>query len=146
MTTIACNKKQMVSDSKVSLAHKGFTYPAIKIVKAGKVLIGAAGDGGDCTRFLKWAENGFKGAEPKWGDTTTDDQIVGLVVRDEGIFIWSRGDPEPERIEADYFAVGSGGKAARAVMMMGGDPVKAVEIACLVDDLNSGPPLQILDL
>ena len=136
----------MVSDSKVSLAHKGFSYPAIKIVKAGKMVIGAAGDGGDCTRFLKWGENGFKGAEPKWTDTTSDDQIVGLVLKEDGIYLWSRGDPEPEKVLAEFFAIGSGGKAARIALMLDVDPIKAVELACLVDDLNSGPPLQVLEL
>ena len=146
MTTIACNRVKMASDSKVSLAHKGFSYPAIKIMKGPNIVVGAAGDGGDCSRFLKWALGGFKGAEPKWKDTTTEDMVVGLVLRPEGISIWSIGDPEPELVQGDFFAIGSGGKAARAAIMRGATPEEAVEIAFQVDDLNTGPPLQVLEL
>ena len=118
MTTIACNKQKMISDSKVSMEHKGISYPAIKIIKIGNTLFGAAGTGSDCSKFLKWAGSGFKGTEPKWIDTSSHDQV---------------------------FVFGSGGKAARAAMILGSDPVQAVEIACQVDDLYSGLPLQIIE-
>ena len=136
----------MVSDSKVSVEQKGLSYPAIKIVKIGNTLLGAAGVGSDCSRFLKWAGGNFKGAEPKWVDTSSDDQVLGLIVNEEGIHMWAIGDKDqPERIEAEFFAIGSGGKAARAAMILGADPIAAVEIACQVDDLYSGPPLQIIE-
>ena len=146
MTTIACNKQKMISDSKVSMEHKGISYPAIKIIKIGNTLFGAAGTGSDCSKFLKWAGSGFKGTEPKWIDTSSDDQVVGLIVNEDGIYIWEIGDKDqPEKIESEFFAIGSGGKAARAAMILGSDPVQAVEIACQVDDLYSGLPLQIIE-
>lgn len=148
MTTIVATKEIMVSDSRVSIAEWGFAYPAIKIVKVNGMLIGASGDGGDCTRFLEWGKKGFKEKdEPKWKNPPPqEDAIVGLILKDDGIYIWTYGSPEPERIEADYFAIGSGGKAARAAMLMGADAHAAVEIACQVDNIYSGLPIQTLNL
>lgn len=137
----------MVSDSKVTVEHKGFTYPAAKIIRVGGRIIGASGHAGDCTRFLEWAKKDFKGAEPKWKEASgSEDSVLGLVLDANGIHIYSPGDPEPEKVNADFFAVGSGGKAARAAMKLGLDPIKAVELACDVDDFYSGLPLQILKL
>lgn len=135
----------MASDSRVTVESKGEAYPAVKIVRKGGMLLGASGHGGDCTRFLKWASGKFQDKEPKWHDQT-DDHVVGIVVKEDGIYVWTPGDPEPERVEADSWAIGSGGKAARAAMLMGADPVKAVEIACQVDALYSALPVQILKL
>jgi ATP-dependent protease HslVU (ClpYQ) peptidase subunit len=147
VTTIAANREMMVADSKVTVEHKGLTYPATKMVRANGKIFGASGNGGDCTRFLEWAKKDFKGQAPKWQEANgSEDSVIGLVLDSDGIYIYSPGDPEPERINADYFAVGSGGKPARAAMMLGCDPIKAVEIACAVDDFYSGPPLQILKL
>jgi len=145
MTTIACNREMIVSDSMVSFAHKGIWYPAIKLVRGPGLVAGASGDGSDCSRFLKWAANGMKGPIPKWTDTTSDDQVLALVLKEDGIYAWSVGDPEPERIEADYFAVGSGGKPARIAMKYGADPIQAVRDAMTVD-LFSGGEIQILKL
>jgi ATP-dependent protease HslVU (ClpYQ) peptidase subunit len=147
MTTVACNREMMVSDSKVTLEHKAMTYPATKIVRAGTRIVGASGHGGDCTRFLEWAKKDFKGAVPKWHEQQgSEDSVLGLVLDADGIYIYSPGDPEPERVNAESFAIGSGGKSARVAMILGCDPVKAVELACVVDDFYSGPPLQILKL
>jgi hypothetical protein len=147
MTTIAANLEMMVADSKVTVEHKGITYPATKIVRAGSRIVGASGHGGDCTRFLEWARKDFKGAAPKWHEPQgSEDSVLGLVLDSDGIYIYSPGDPEPEKVNAEFFAVGSGGKAARAAMKLGLDPIKAVELACEVDDFYSGLPIQVLSL
>lgn len=137
----------MVSDSKVTLEHKGTTYPATKIVRAGNRIVGASGHGGDCTRFLEWAKKDFKGQPPKWHEAQgSEDSVLGLVLDADGIYIYSPGDPEPEKVNAEFWAVGSGGKPARAAMKLGLDPIKAVELACEIDDFYSGLPLQVLKL
>ena len=145
MTTVVANRDMIVSDSMVSVAHKDLWYPAKKLVRGPGLIAGASGHGGDCSRFLEWAAAGMKGKPPKMDDTTTDDQVFALVVKEDGIYAWSVGDPEPEKIEAEFFAVGSGGKAARVAMMLGKDPVEACQLACEVD-LWSAPPLQVLHL
>ena len=148
MTTVASNRTTMISDSRVSISEKGFAYPAVKIIKTKGILVGASGDGGDCTRFLNWAKEGFKEKDqPKWKTPQySEDEIVGLILKDDGIYIWTQGGPEAERIEADFFAIGSGGKAARAANLMGADIETCVKVACEVDNVFSGLPLQILNL
>lgn len=146
MTTIVANRDMIVSDSMVSVAHKSIWYPAVKIVKAHGMLAGASGDGADCSRFLAWVQAGMKPKdEPKWRDTTSDDQIMALIVKEDGVYAWAVGDSGPERIEADFFAVGSGGKAADAAMRLGKSPIEAVTMACDID-LWSALPIQVLYL
>ena len=146
MTTIVANRDMIVSDSKVSLAHKGIWYPASKLIRGPGLVAGASGDGGDCTRFLKWAAGGCKPKdEPKWRDTTSEDQVLALVLKEDGIYAFSVGDPEPELVDADFFAIGSGGKAARVAMKYGADPIQALHDAIEVD-LWSGGKVQVLHL
>src|SRR3990167_6997376 len=108
MTTITCNRDLMASDSRVSIAEKGFAYPATKIIKTNGMLVGASGDGGDCTRFLEWAKKGLKEKDiPKWKTPQySEDEIVGIILKPDGIYLWTNGGPEPERVEAEFFAIG----------------------------------------
>lgn len=144
MTTIVAVKGCMLSDSKVTLG-KGYSYPATKIVKAKGMLVGAAGHAGDCSRFLDWAQDGFTiKSRPKFDCASGhEDAIDGLIVKEDGIYYFCPEYPFPERINADFYAIGSGSKAARAAMLMGAEPERALEIAMQVDDF-SGPPVQIL--
>jgi hypothetical protein len=146
MTTIACDREQMVSDSRVTTPG-GPSYPAVKIIRVKDRIIGACGHNGDCTRFLEWAKKEFKGTEPKWILPASDESAVeGIVLDKDGIYLWNSGDPEPERLlNVEQFAVGSGGCAARVAMILGKSVTEAVELACRVDD-NSGMPLQVLKL
>jgi hypothetical protein len=150
MTTIAASLDAgvMASDSNVTVEAKGVNYPATKIVRGkGGSLIGASGHAGDCTRFLKWAAAKFSDKEPKWAEAEgQEDSVMGMVMTKEGIYVWTQGDPEPELVNARFFSIGSGSKAARAAMLLGADPVKAVEIACEVDKMYSALPVQILRL
>lgn len=141
MTTIAVSVTLgiMASDSQVTVESKGITYPATKIVRKGAMLIGAAGHAGDCTRFLKWAQGKFQDKEPKWAETEDEDKVIGIILDKNGISIWNDGDPEPERIEAETFAIGSGGKAARVAMLLGKTPEEAVVLACQVDPYSAAP-------
>lgn len=149
MTTIAANRELMASDSKVTLDGFGISYPALKIFRGKDCVVGAAGDGENSTLLIEWAKNGFKAASrPKFRrkkDAADDADAVLLILRSSGLFLLTDSDSEPERIEADFFAVGSGGLAARVAMMQGADPVRAVELACAVDD-QSGLPVQVIRL
>lgn len=148
MTVIVANREMMISDTRVSIADIGFAYPALKMVRANGMVFGASGDGGDCTRFLEWGKKGFKEKdEPKWKNPPPNaDYILGLILKEDGLYLWSYGSPEPERIEADCFAIGSGGKAARAALAMGATLEQAAEIACQIDNIYCGLPLISLSL
>lgn len=147
MTTIVASvsHKIMVADSKVTIG-KGISYPTTKIIKAHGVIAGAAGDAGDCSRFLEWAKDEFKSkSKPKFQVMQGDDLIDALVIMSSGIYFYSPGYPDLEKINADFYAIGSGGKPARAAMMLGATPLQAAEIAASCDDY-SGPPFMVLEL
>jgi ATP-dependent protease HslVU (ClpYQ) peptidase subunit len=148
MTTIVASTAHgiMVADSKVTIG-KGISYPTTKIVKInGSMIAGAAGHAGDCSRFLEWATDDFKPkSKPKFEDFSSDGMIDALVLKKDGIYFYSPGYPSLEKINAEFYAIGSGGKPARAALLMGADPVKAAELACQVDDY-SGLPLLVLEL
>jgi hypothetical protein len=140
----------MISDSRVS-SEDGQSYPAKKIFKSKRdgeaFIIGATGLSSDCTKLIKWAIAGFKGTEPKWYATRPEDAVVGIILKDSGIHIWNLGDgPDPEKIESDYWAIGSGGKPARVALMLGKTAEEAMEFAIKVDEMFSGPPIQIIKL
>lgn len=134
----------MYSDSKVSVDSLGIDYPAIKIMRGKDCIAGAAGNAGDCSRFLEWAKDGFKGKEPNWFAKlqSAEEYLLGLVLKDDGIYIFMPGDPM-ERIEADFFAIGSGSKAARVALLLGKTPEEALELAFQVDP-GCGGPIQVL--
>ena len=140
------HKGRPYADSRVTWDEMGLEYPAAKIVRCKNGdLAGAAGHAGDCQRFMEWADNGFKGHEPKWKSTGNGDDVLGgLVVRKSGIFVFSRGCPLEEVI-LPYFAIGSGGKPARVAMLLGKTPEEAMELAYQVDP-GSGGEIQILRL
>ena len=135
----------MVSDSKVTIG-KGYSYPTTKIVKTKGMLVGAAGLSGDCSRLLEWANDEFKAkSKAKFEATLEEDKVDALIVKDDGIYYFCTDYSFPEKINADFYGIGSGSKAARAAMIMGATPEQAVEVACQVDDF-SGLPIQILTL
>jgi hypothetical protein len=145
MTTIAANLKCMASDSRATLSE-GLSYPTDKIKKVKKMLVGVCGHGGDCSRFLDWAARDFKEPAPKWHcKPDSDDSIVALVLKSDGVYVFVQTDPEPERVNAPYYAIGTGGQPARIAMKLGKTPAEAVDLAMEVDDL-SGPPVQVLEL
>jgi ATP-dependent protease HslVU (ClpYQ) peptidase subunit len=145
MTTIAASLDTMASDSRVSVGG-GTSYPAEKIRRVRKMLVGACGHGGDCSRFLEWAARDFKEPQPKWHCRPNDDEaIFCLVLKSDGLYAFTQTDPEPEKINAGFFAIGSGGKAARVALILGKSPEEAVTLACEVDGF-SGLPVQVLKL
>lgn len=139
----------MASDQKVTVGQ-GTSYKATKVVsiKTGKtkMLVGACGHGGDCSRFLDWAKREFKDPVPKWVcDPNDEESLFAMILKPDGIYLFVQTDPEPEKSNEPFFAIGSGGKAARVAMMLGKDPKEAVELACLVDD-NTGGPVEVFQL
>ena len=145
MTTIAANLEAMASDSKVDCGM-GVSYKAVKIVRVKKMIVGACGDGGDCSRLLEWAERDFKEPRPKWEqEDGSEEAIWALVLRADGLYFFTQTDPEPEKMDEPHFAIGSGGKAARVALLLGKTPEEAVDLACQVDG-GSGLPVQVLYL
>ena len=142
MTTIATNRKTMVSDSKVNVETKteDRQYSATKIFECNGELIGCAGDNKYIELFTKWY--GSKKKKPVFPN---DIDFEALILRKDGSIVYYDDALACDVIKQDFFAIGSGGNAARAAMIMGANPQEAVAIACQVDP-HSAPPFQVLEL
>lgn len=140
MTTIAANHEVMASDSKITMETKtdARTYTASKLVVKMGSIIGTAGSVDLCDKFIAWY-----GTKKKKPNFPKDADFEGLVLTHEGTLIHFDETLARNVVRDGFFAVGSGGHAALAVLHLGHDPIRAVEIACLVDPF-SGPPVQVM--
>lgn len=146
MTTIAATKDELAGDRMVWDEGRGAWYPAMKVKRLKNMVVGAAGDSSDCMRFLDWAEEDFnQKKKPKFDCADTDEAATILIVKAEGIFIMSCSDPYPEFVAADYYAIGSGGKAALGALYSGKSLEEAMSIAHAIDPYTR-PPFDFLPL
>jgi ATP-dependent protease HslVU (ClpYQ) peptidase subunit len=141
MTTIVATREAIGGDTMVSCEAKAIFYPSKKVMRIKNDLIGAAGDAGDCVRFLDWAKHDFaEKKKPKFTEEAgSEDESLILLVNAEGIFTMSTTDPYPELIESDFFAIGSGGKAAMGAFHRGATIEEALAIAAKVDPYTREP-------
>lgn len=139
MTTVAADFESgvMVSDSKCTTGD--VWTPTRKVWRHNGELIGVAGDLHQASKFLRWYTGGRKGPFPgKSGD------FEAMILRPDGLFhVFESGLELKE--ERGFFAIGSGQKAALAILVAGLGAEKAVEIACQVD-VGSGGDLQVFRL
>ena len=147
MTTIAATLDALAGDRMVTDGSSATWYPAVKVRRIKGAVIGAAGDAGDATRLMDWAEHGFaEKKRPKFllaaGD---EDAAVMLVLTADGIHIMSTSDPYPEKIADGTYAIGSGGKAAWAALLAGRSLEEAMQAAYNCDPYTR-PPFDILPL
>lgn len=131
MTTIAADARSgvMVSDSRASDSTTWF--PMTKVHRIDGELIGCAGDLKDIATWLKWMRAGKKGVAPKVAN------FEGLLLRSDGVYEVT-SDGHVQIIERGFHAVGSGGHAAMAALILGHDIKEAVETACMVDAQSGG--------
>lgn len=125
----------MVSDSKTS--DGDVKWSSQKIERIGDTLIGCAGDCVDIEKFIKWRRG--KGRKPK-----LTNEFSGLQLDAEGVWLWDK-KLEPFPAGREYHAIGTGAKAALAAFSLGAAAIKAVEVACEIDDGSEGP-IQMLKL
>lgn len=130
MTTIIADARAglMASDSQWS---DGDAIGSVrKVFRVRGELVGFAGTVEDITTTLAWFRSGFSGPPPR-------DDCVALILRRSGIYTWSPVDGEM-REDAPFFAIGTGGKCARAAMLAGADCRKAIRIASTIDAETGG--------
>lgn len=146
MTIIVASLELMASDSRVS-SEDGSFYTAKKIfIAKDGAIVGAAGDGGDCSRFVEWAQGGWR-TRPKFSTSSSNDEesMEALILRKDGLYYFAPDYPSPEKLEDPFHAIGSGAKAAMVAMRFEPDPIRAVERVFEVDH-NCGPPIQVIHL
>lgn len=139
MTTIAANRKMMAADRKVT--DENGLRTARKIVRVGDAIVGCAGTCSLTIAFLAYLEvmatcdHDEVAEKPRVGK---DDSLSALILTPLGLFVCDESF-EIEEILDDFYAVGTGAKAALAAMHLGCSPIEAVEIACRVDPDTGGP-------
>lgn len=130
MTTIAAcvQHGEMAADSQWSDGAE--VGPIRKVYRIRGALVGLAGDVGLYSKTVAWARAGFDSPAPR-GD------ISVIVLDADGLRTW---EPLNGWIRyAKQFAIGSGGRDARAAMLAGAAPRRAVQIACAIDAQSGGP-------
>lgn len=137
MTTVAYKSGVMAADR---MACEGNTkYGRMtKIHRSRGYLLGFSGAADVAMALLRWFENGADPAE--WPDPHGEDRTEAsmLVVSPAGSVMCYERFPVPLIMEQEYHAIGSGRDFALAVMHMGHDPIKAVEVACELDAFSGG--------
>lgn len=113
-------------------------FTASKLVVKDGDILGTAGTVDYCERFIAWY--GTKKKRPQF---PKDAEFEALVLTGDGRLIHYDETLARCVLRDPFFAVGSGGHAALAALHLGCSPVRAVEVACLVDPF-SGPPVQVI--
>lgn len=133
MTTIAACPALglMVTDSQVSDGDQKWPEDKVQVIDG--TLYGCAGDAIWAEKFYEWVRKGRKGRKPK----LDEDDFNALALNANGLF-WFDHKLHPMPMKT-AFAIGSGGKAARALLIAGIDIERAVEITCQVDAGSSLP-------
>ena len=129
VTTVACNRDMMSSDSLCD--DGGMRSKGQKIFEsADGSILGFAGSFAQGYRFVEWFED-EEGAPPEC------DEVTILILDRKGkMTLWDGGHPTP--VLEKFYAIGSGSHAAMAAMMCGKTPREAVKIACKVDTGSGG--------
>jgi hypothetical protein len=149
ITTIAVRGGLIASDSQSTACSEAGGARLFKCIKlyrkfegtAKEVILGTAGESFSSLLFCDWFGEGKK--PPDRFLTGGADFTVIALTRD-GLFEfdrWCRG----EQILDDFYAIGSGAKAALGAMHMGATAEQAVEIACRIDPY-SRPPVTVMSL
>jgi 20S proteasome alpha/beta subunit len=131
MTTIAYRDGVIAGDSMIT--EQGMVVGTMtKVGKKGPILFGCAGDAAFAKAFLDWIHSGMKGDCP----TTTREDTQGIIAFDGHILSFmSHG---VDRMKADYYAVGSGQRAALGAMAAGAGAEQAVRAVCQFDCYSGG--------
>lgn len=137
MTTICADFTQIVCDSMISDGDQRWSVG--KVERIDGTLYACAGDAVDAEKFYEWVRKGRKGRKPK----LDEDGFNALALNASGLF-WFDNKLHPMQMKT-AFAIGSGGKTARALLIAGVDIRRAVEIVCEVD-AGSSLPIQCYEL
>lgn len=129
MTTVACNRKMMAADQRVTWDdHVGYRSP--KLHRINNSVFGLRGDN-YANVFLDWARRSF--SEKDRPAIPTDADFDVLELSPEGIFIWDEFLTRVEILDPNY-AIGSGANLALyALRVLKVNPDAAVVEAAKID-------------
>lgn len=100
-------------------------------------LFAAAGSVRPSSKLKEWALAGFDPAKrPKFGPKA---EVEALHIKPDGTIWYYDGSTFPDKLENEFYAIGSGGAYALAAMACGRSAVRAVKIAARFDSSTSEP-------
>lgn len=126
MTVIAWDGRTLAADKR-AVSGGGIARTVTKIERHGACLIAITGDWDTGAEMREWFKAGadIERFPPK----ARDDRSTMIVINPDGIRTWATG-PYPMAIEQGRCCWGSGRDFAEAVLFIGYDARKAVEVAC----------------
>lgn len=149
MTTIAYRDGILAADSCVSLQTEAggarkfrceklyakLVYERENADDSKKVIIALAGESSPGLVFLDWYGSDDEPPQ-RLIDGAAD--FTALILTEDGLF---EADAycRPDKILEDFYAIGSGAKAAMGAMYAGASALEAVEIAAKIDPYTAGP-------
>lgn len=137
MTTFAYRDGVLAADS-AACTNTGLRSGSVRKLFRGprNTMVATAGGAGDCVAFERWFTGGQDGA---WEAKDKDAGFAALVVDGDGDVLCYGADGNAYRVDAPFFARGSGGELAMGAMAMGASAEEAIEIACRYDVWSGGP-------
>lgn len=135
MTCIAYRSRILASDTQLTYGD-GSKVRVRKIYKLPDgSLFGVAGDSPWTNKMRDWAMSGF----PKIRKWPKEAEIEAIHIRLDGTVWLIHHDLDPDKLEEEYYAIGSGGAYALGAMAKGATAVQAAKIAARFDSGTSEP-------
>jgi ATP-dependent protease HslVU (ClpYQ) peptidase subunit len=135
-TVLGC----MAADTRCS-DESGISYPVQKIFRIGESLFGTAGLASMGLVMIEWLKTSRNRQQlyKQWSEENYYREEIWLIeLNPKGIFLWD-GWGVPERVLLEKFAIGSGNKAANALLNKGFSPEDAVRGAIDCDIYTKDP-------
>lgn len=137
MTTIACNRKGMAADKRISNVP---LFKTNKIFRIRGSLIGIAGNTEQALRFVEWRRS--PDAKPTFIETAS---FEALELSPDGKLTWWGTEMVGIEIQDECYAIGSGAAYALGAMAMRASPKRAIEVAARYDS-STGSDVQVMTL
>lgn len=148
MTTIACDRDEMASDSQATCGTQ--TFDVTKIHRVGEWVIGYAGSLSHAVQLLEFLRACQKVNEPPlsalraYASLKEEDRVIDtpevelILLAKSGIYMYE-GHGHPFRImRRGYISIGTGFQGAEALMSVGWTPTEAVKQMRLLDVYTGG--------
>ena len=129
MTVIAFDGKTLAADK--AATNSGFRATVTKIHRVHGALVALVGDEAALMAGFAWLHGAMNPHDYPEAMKTTD-SLMWVIRKDE--FLRYGAGPYPARVEDRFLATGTGRDYALAAMYLGHDAVRAVEVACALDN------------
>ncbi len=147
MTTICYRNGILAADSRITTSDESagdYMGKCAKLIRLPDCIVGLQGESSPGVAFLNWYRTGMKDMEMRAHILASGADFTAVVLTKHGLFVWDCW-MQPERMCDEFYAVGSGTKAALGALHMGASAVKAVAVACKIDPW-SAPPIVSMSL